>query len=81
MRQPPGASLQRWQEAVAQRLRRDEAVRQGGFMQDEAVQVALEELWSNGPVKGQVNRLKLIKRQMYDKGSLDLLPRRVLHRG
>jgi hypothetical protein len=65
----------------AQRLRRDEAVRQG-IMQDKAVQAALEEPpRSNGPVEGQVNRLKLIKRQMYDKGSLDLLRRRVLHRG
>lgn len=31
-------------------------------------------------VEGEVNRLKLLKRQMYGRGSLDLLKARVLHR-
>jgi hypothetical protein len=35
--------------------------------------------WSNGPVEGQVNRLKLIKRSMYGQADLDLLKRRVLY--
>lgn len=36
-----------------------------GFRQDKAaVQAALVEPWSNGPVEGQVNRPKLIERQM-----------------
>ena len=30
-----------------------------------AVEAAVTEKWSNGPVEGQVNRLKTIKRQMY----------------
>jgi hypothetical protein len=34
--------------------------------------------WRNGPVEGQVNRLKLIKRSMYGQADLDLLKRRVL---
>lgn len=34
--------------------------------------------WSNGPVEGQVNRLKMIKRQMYGRGRFDLLRARVL---
>jgi transposase len=29
--------------------------------------------WSNGPVEGQVNRLKLLKRRMYGRASFDLL--------
>jgi transposase len=33
-----------------------------GLRQDEAVAAALTERWSNGPVEGQVNRLKVIKR-------------------
>jgi hypothetical protein len=36
--------------------------------------------WSNGPVEGQVHRLKLIKRQMYGRASFDLLTLRVLQR-
>jgi transposase len=37
--------------------------------------------WSNGPTEGHVNRLKQIKRQMYGRGKLDLLKRRVMYRG
>ena len=52
----------------AQGLRRD-----GG-----AVIAAASLPWSNGQVEGQVHRLKLIKRQMYGRGSFQLLRRRVL---
>ena len=34
--------------------------------------------FSNGPVEGAVNRIKLFKRQMYGRGSLELLNKRVL---
>ena len=34
--------------------------------------------WSNGPVEGQVNRLKNIKRQMYGQASFELLRKRVV---
>jgi transposase len=44
----------------------------------QAVRAALEHEWSNGQVEGQVHRLKLIKRQMYGRGKLDLLRARVL---
>ncbi len=43
-----------------------------------AVRAALESPWSNGQTEGQVNRLKLIKRQMYGRASFDLLRLRVL---
>jgi transposase len=43
-----------------------------------AVEAALELPWSNGPVEGQVNRLKVIKRQMYGRANFDLLRARVL---
>ena len=43
-----------------------------------AVKAALTYSWSNGQVEGQVNRLKLIKRQMYGRAGFDLLRRRVL---
>ena len=35
--------------------------------------------WSNGPVEGQVNRLKLIKRSGYGRMQLALLRQRVLY--
>ena len=44
-----------------------------------AVQAALAEPWSTGPVEGHVNRLKLIKRQMFGRAKLDLLHRRVVY--
>jgi transposase len=44
----------------------------------EAVVAGLTMEWSNGPVEGQVNRLKLIKRQMYGRASFALLRSRVL---
>jgi transposase len=51
-----------------------------GLTQDlEAVKAALEYEWSNGQVEGQVNRLKLLKRQMYGRAKFDLLRARVLH--
>jgi len=43
-----------------------------------AVLAALTLSWSNGQVEGQVNRLKLIKRQMYGRAQLDLLRLRAL---
>jgi transposase len=49
-----------------------------GVRQDEAaVTAALTEPWSNGPVEGHVNRLKMIKRQMYGRAGLELLRARV----
>jgi transposase len=44
----------------------------------QAVAASLEYPWSNGPVEGQVNRLKTIKRQMYGRANFDLLRARVL---
>ncbi|MEO2091286.1 MAG: transposase, partial [Gemmataceae bacterium] len=46
-----------------------------------AVIAALTTRWSNGPVEGQVGRLKAIKRQMYGRANLDLLAARVLRKG
>lgn len=50
-----------------------------GIKQDfAAVMAALTLPWSQGQVEGQVNRLKLIKRQMYGRAKFDLLRKRVL---
>ena len=45
----------------------------------EAIQTALSSEWSNGQTEGQVNRLKLLKRQMYGRANFDLLTARFLH--
>lgn len=42
------------------------------------VEAALTLPYSNGQTEGQINRLKLIKRQMYGRGSFELLRQRVL---
>ena len=51
-----------------------------GLLVDKAAVIAALRLpWSNGQTEGQINRLKLIKRQMYGRAQLDLLRVRVLH--
>ena len=44
----------------------------------DAVEAAFRLPWSNGQLEGQVNRVKLIKRQGYGRAKFDLLRRRVL---
>lgn len=50
-----------------------------GLAKDAAVRAALTCEWSNGQTEGQVNRLKMIKRQMFGRANFDLLRRRVLY--
>jgi transposase len=57
--------------SFAKSLREDES----------AVAAALSESWSNGPVEGQVNRLKTIKRSMYGRAGWRLLRARVRRKG
>jgi transposase len=45
------------------------------------VRAAFSLPWSNGQTEGQVNRLKLIKRQMFGRAKFDLLRQRVLYGG
>ena len=44
----------------------------------DAVKQAITSRWSNGPVEGHINRLKMIKRQMYGRAGFELLRARVL---
>lgn len=44
-----------------------------------AIDAMLTSQWSNGQTEGQVNRLKMIKRQMFGRAKFDLLRQRVLY--
>jgi transposase len=43
-----------------------------------AILAAITSPWSNGQTEGQITKLKLVKRQMYGRGKLDLLQARVI---
>jgi transposase len=50
-----------------------------GIVADQrAVAAAMTEPWSNGQTEGQITKLKLVRRQMYGRGNLDLLRARVV---
>jgi len=50
-----------------------------GVIKDRAaVNAAITSPWSNGQTEGQITKLKLVKRQMYGRGKLDLLQARVI---
>ncbi|PRA49256.1 ISL3 family transposase [Brucella pituitosa] len=50
-----------------------------GIMKDKAaVGAAISLPWSNGQVEGHINKLKLVKRQMYGRGKIDLLEARLI---
>jgi transposase len=50
-----------------------------GVLKDKAaVAAAITSPWSNGQTEGQITKLKLVKRQMYGRGNLDLLQARVI---
>jgi len=70
----------RWLRAAMQsKLREFESFARGLSEDHGSVINALRHQWSNGQLEGQVNRLKLIKRQMYGRANFDLLRARALH--
>lgn len=80
LRTRSGGQLDAWLDAVLATSLADLHSFAKGIKSDiEAVEAGLILPWSNGMVEGQVNRLKLIKRQMYGRANFDLLRLRVLH--
>jgi transposase len=50
-----------------------------GVTKDEAaVRAAITLPWSNGQTEGHITRLKLVRRQMYGRGNIDLLQARLI---
>jgi transposase len=79
VRRREGASLEEWTAKVEQSGLPDLKSFCRGLRRDwDAVLAGLTLEWSNGPVEGQVHRLKMLKRQMYGRASFALLRVRVL---
>ena len=77
MTQRRGRDLEKWiSDASTQPLLRPYA---DGLRRDQdAVTAGLTLPWSSGVVEGHVNRIKMLKRQMYGRAGPDLLRRRIL---
>jgi transposase len=80
MREQTGHQLDAWRSsAEASRLPEFKSIARGIQHDKAAVLAGLTLPWSNGPLEGHVNRLKLLKRSMYGRAKLPLLRARVLH--
>ena len=76
IRQRADVDLDPWIEAANQSLVASFA---SGVAKDRAsIHAALLQPWSNGQTEGQINRLKLVKRQMYGRAKIDLLQARLI---
>lgn len=81
VREHTGEQLDAWLGAVqASHLEAFQTFVTGVQQDKDAVFAGLTLPWSNGPLEGNVNRLKLLKRSMYGRAEIDLLKLRVLYR-
>jgi transposase len=79
IRERTGQLLDTWRSSVeASHLPELQSFARGIQHDKAAVFAGLTLPWSNGPLEGHVNRLKLIKRSMYGRAKLPLLRQRVL---
>jgi len=72
------SALEGWLQDTREGPRELKSFAKGIDRDRKAVEAALNSEWSQGQTEGQVNRLKLAKRQMYGRANFDLLKRRVL---
>jgi transposase len=80
VRERTGEQLDAWLNKVeASHLQAFQTFVTGVQNDKEAILAGLTLPWSNGPLEGHINRLKLIKRSMYGRAEFDLLKLRVLH--
>jgi transposase len=79
MRDLRGDRLEEWMAAVdADDLPALRSFVIGLRRDQDAVTAGLTLSWNSGPVEGHVNRIKMIKRQMYGRANPDLLRKRIL---
>jgi len=81
VRERQGERLNEWMAAAIER----DSIELRGFARGlasdlAAVRAGLTLIHSNGQTEGQINRLKMLKRQMYGRANVDLLRQRVLYR-
>jgi len=77
VRQRQPAQLDPWlQRATTSALVALQRFAKGLYEDYDAVKAGVTLPWSNGPVEGHINRLKMLKRQMFGRARLDLLSRR-----
>jgi transposase len=77
VRQRQPEALDPWlQRATASTLEALQRFAKGLYEDYEAVKAGVTLPWSTGPVEGHINRLKMLKRQMFGRARLDLLSRR-----
>jgi transposase len=77
VRQRQPEALDPWlQRATASTLEALQRFAKGLYEDYEAVKAGVTLSWSTGPVEGHINRLKMLKRQMFGRARLDLLSRR-----
>ena len=80
VRERTGERLDEWLKKVdASHLQAFQTFVTGVQKDKEAALAGLTLPWSNGPLEGNINRLKLIKRSMYGRAEFDLLKVRVLY--
>ena len=81
LRKRNASALKSWLEGAAESGIPELRTFATGIKRDQAaILAALTYEWSQGQVEGQVNRLKLLKRQAYGRAEFDLLRHRVLTR-
>jgi transposase len=79
VRQRQPAQLDPWlQRAITSTLEAMRRFAKGLYEDYDAVKAGVTLPWSTGPVEGHINRLKMLKRQMFGRARLDLLSRRFL---
>jgi transposase len=75
-------ALDRWLESAASsRLRPFQSFAASLRRDYDAVRAGVEQRWSTGPVEGEINKLKMVKRAMFGRAGFPLLQRRVLLAG
>ncbi len=80
VRKREGERLDAWLEQVENsHIQELQRFAQGILRDKEPVAAGLTQVYSNGPVEAQVQKLKVIKRQMFGRAKLPLLKQRLLH--
>jgi transposase len=80
MRTKNGSLLGEWIErASSSNIKEIKGFARGLLTDLDAVRNGINLPWSNGPVEGQVNKFKVIKRQMYGRASFELLRKRLVN--